>query len=236
MPVILDAGSDKMKTWLDPGKTTWTEELQSLLQPFQGELDCYPVSKDVGKVGNNSPSFIIPINSKENKNNIANFFGKSTKTGTSPQKTKDEIKGEKSPEKQEVDKPTSTPQAADTRAEEQLPLSSMHPDQDSTPIKTEPTPSPRGQKRHPSSDGSTTSPHARSPPAAKALKTESMPTHDVVADVNASISKMSSPTKTAGRPTRSATSNGSVANKNNLKSPAKNKAEGNQKITSFFGK
>ncbi len=36
----------------------------------------YPVSKDVGKVGNNSPSFIIPVGSKENKNNIANFFAR----------------------------------------------------------------------------------------------------------------------------------------------------------------
>lgn len=34
----------------------------------------YPVSKDVGKVGNNSPTFIIPLDSKENKSNIKNFF------------------------------------------------------------------------------------------------------------------------------------------------------------------
>jgi len=37
------------------------------------------VSKDVGKVGNNSPSFIVPIDSAENKNNIANFFGNQAK-------------------------------------------------------------------------------------------------------------------------------------------------------------
>ena len=63
------------------------QELQGLLKPFDGELDVYPVSKEVGKVGNNSPSFIIPVDSKENKNNIANFFSRGgaaaeTKSGT----------------------------------------------------------------------------------------------------------------------------------------------------------
>lgn len=74
MPVILDPSSDNMKTWLDPQRFEWSKGLQDCLKPFEGELECYPVSKDVGKVGNNSPTFIIPIASKENKNNIANFF------------------------------------------------------------------------------------------------------------------------------------------------------------------
>ncbi|KAM5445539.1 hypothetical protein MaudCBS49596_007445 [Microsporum audouinii] len=82
MPVILNPGSKEMVTWLDPHTTTWTNELQSFLKPYEGELETYPVSKDVGKVGNNSPSFIIPIDSKENKSNIANFFqGKGDKKG-----------------------------------------------------------------------------------------------------------------------------------------------------------
>ncbi|KAF3491787.1 DUF159 domain-containing protein [Arthroderma uncinatum] len=83
MPVILEPGSKEMATWLDPHITTWTKELQSFLKPYEGELETYPVSKDVGKVGNNSPSFIIPIDSKENKGNIANFFqgNKSEKKG-----------------------------------------------------------------------------------------------------------------------------------------------------------
>lgn len=74
MPVILDPASDNMKTWLDPQRYEWSKGLQDCLKPFDGELECYPVSKEVGKVGNNSPTFIIPIASKENKNNIANFF------------------------------------------------------------------------------------------------------------------------------------------------------------------
>lgn len=80
MPVILDVGSDEMKMWLDPERNKWSKELQSILQPYKGELECYPVSKDVGKVGNNSPDFIVPIDSKENKNNIANFFGNAKKS------------------------------------------------------------------------------------------------------------------------------------------------------------
>ncbi|OAX78341.1 hypothetical protein ACJ72_07352 [Emergomyces africanus] len=79
MPVILEPGSPEMATWLDPHRVAWSKELQSILIPYKGELECYPVSKEVGKVGNNSPDFIIPINSKENKNNIANFFNSSGK-------------------------------------------------------------------------------------------------------------------------------------------------------------
>lgn len=74
MPVVLEPGSAGMATWLDPAHHEWNRELQSLLRPFAGALDVYPVSKDVGKVGNNSPSFVIPLDSKENKSNIANFF------------------------------------------------------------------------------------------------------------------------------------------------------------------
>lgn len=76
MPVILDNGSEELRTWLDPGRHEWTKELQALLKPFGGELDVYPVRQDVGKVGNNSSTFIVPLDSQENKSNIANFFAK----------------------------------------------------------------------------------------------------------------------------------------------------------------
>lgn len=74
MPVILDNGSDDMKVWLDPARSTWSKDLQALLKPYKGDLECYPVDSAVGKVGNNSPTFVVPIDSKENKKNIANFF------------------------------------------------------------------------------------------------------------------------------------------------------------------
>ncbi|KAL9104832.1 MAG: hypothetical protein Q9163_000280 [Psora crenata] len=80
MPVILENGSDEIRTWLDPRRSAWSKELQSLLKPFRGDLECYPVSKEVGKVGNNSPNFIVPVASSENKNNISNFFGNSKKS------------------------------------------------------------------------------------------------------------------------------------------------------------
>lgn len=97
MPVILDNGSEELRTWLDPKRYEWSKELQSLLKPFEGGLEVYPVSKDVGKVGNNSPTFIIPIDSKENKSNIANFFGKAgsgakTETEAPPSQEQRQVK------------------------------------------------------------------------------------------------------------------------------------------------
>lgn len=74
MPVILNPGSDEMWKWLDPEKSEWSRDLQSILKPFDEPLEVYPVSKDVGKVGNNSPSFIVSRDSKDNKYNITNFF------------------------------------------------------------------------------------------------------------------------------------------------------------------
>lgn len=93
MPVVLENGSDQIRTWLDPGRSEWSKELQSMLKPYDGELECYPVSKDVGKVGNNSPSFIVPVASAENKNNIANFFGNAKSKAKGSQQKK-EIKKE----------------------------------------------------------------------------------------------------------------------------------------------
>ena len=83
MPVILDPGSEGIRTWLDPQRHEWSRDLQSLLKPFNGDLDIYPVTKEVGKVGNNSPSFIIPLDSRENKSNIANFFSIPSGSSTS---------------------------------------------------------------------------------------------------------------------------------------------------------
>ncbi|KAK0616317.1 hypothetical protein B0T14DRAFT_433516 [Immersiella caudata] len=79
MPVILEQGSEDLRKWLDPGRWEWSKELQGLLRPWDGELEVYPVSKEVGKVGNNSPSFVIPVASRENKANIANFFARGGK-------------------------------------------------------------------------------------------------------------------------------------------------------------
>lgn len=79
MPVILENGSAQIRNWLDPSQSEWSKDLQSLLKPYSGELECYPVSREVGKVGNNSPTFIVPVASIENKSNIANFFSNAKK-------------------------------------------------------------------------------------------------------------------------------------------------------------
>ncbi|PHH51648.1 Embryonic stem cell-specific 5-hydroxymethylcytosine-binding protein [Ceratocystis fimbriata CBS 114723] len=74
MPVILDPGSDALQMWLDLSKTVWEDDLQNILRPFNGKLEVYPVTREVGKVGKDSPMFVVPVNSWENKSNIANFF------------------------------------------------------------------------------------------------------------------------------------------------------------------
>ncbi|EXJ93240.1 hypothetical protein A1O3_01797 [Capronia epimyces CBS 606.96] len=94
MPVILDPGTEEVKTWLDPTRNKWSKELQCLLKPYNGELDFYPVDPAVGKVGNNSDSFIVPVDSKENKKNIANFFSGANKKKTKAEEPKVETERE----------------------------------------------------------------------------------------------------------------------------------------------
>ena len=76
MPLIFDNDDDKaIRKWLDDD--TWSQDLVDMLHPYSGELECYAVRKEVGKVGTSSPDFIVPVDSKENRSNIANFFVRS---------------------------------------------------------------------------------------------------------------------------------------------------------------
>ncbi|EFW99154.1 duf159 domain containing protein [Grosmannia clavigera kw1407] len=79
MPVIFDPNSAALRIWLDPLRTDWSDELQTLLRPWphadgDAALEFDVVSKDVNKVGRSSPSFVVPVASSANKANIANFF------------------------------------------------------------------------------------------------------------------------------------------------------------------
>ncbi|KAL7946632.1 hypothetical protein V8C42DRAFT_321266, partial [Trichoderma barbatum] len=74
MPVIFDINSKDFRLWLHPLENRWTSDLQSLLKPYEGDLEVYPVCKDVGKVGRSSPSFIIPLSNRGNERDIARFF------------------------------------------------------------------------------------------------------------------------------------------------------------------
>lgn len=193
MPVILESGSEDMQTWLDPKRHKWTSELQALLKPYKGELEIYPVSKEVGKVGNNSPTFIIPINSTENKNNIANFFNNATPSKSKPKEgnePKTEIEKKETAEsvviKHEEGEDRKTVDHSGTEDNAPLPV---------------PKNSHQGQKREHDDEPETK-------PPAKAIKVEKSPVK----------TKTLSPAKPA-RKTRSATSNGTSP----AKSPSKDK-------------
>jgi putative SOS response-associated peptidase YedK len=57
MPVIL--GREDEEVWLDP--ETPAEVLQTLLRPFNGKMDAYPVSKRVNRPDHDDPSLIEPV-------------------------------------------------------------------------------------------------------------------------------------------------------------------------------
>lgn len=71
MPALLTR-PEEVKTWLSGDK--WSPKLQALVRPYEGELTCYPVLKEVGKVGTENPEYIRPI--AERKGNLASFFSK----------------------------------------------------------------------------------------------------------------------------------------------------------------
>lgn len=228
MPVILDPNTEAMKLWLDPTANKWSDDLQSILQPFAGELECYPVNKDVGKVGNNDPSFIIPIDSKENKTNIANFFDNAKKkaspkkvgqqkTGTISQSQTDEEKVVKDEEETRV-----TKDASSTENHAPMPV---------------PPASEGGVKRKASfHDEGDHDEHTEKQPKLE-FTPDSKPT--IISTATPDKKSIDTPTKkstpskaanTTTRKTRSAVSNEGVSKK-----PSPIKADGSQRITSFFG-
>jgi hypothetical protein len=222
MPVILNNGSEAVRTWLDPTRTEWSKDLQSLLKPYEGELECYPVSKDVGKVGNNSPTFLVPIDSAENKNNIANFFGNQRKAA----KSKTE---KQTAEKAEHDLNDSTTRTGTVKIEHDVDetratTNRVEGTEDNAPLpvpahrESESAEAPKGIKRERNEaeeDGNT----AEIEPPEKARKTTAA---SPIKKINVSPTK--TPAKKQG--TRNALSNGSAAKTS--------KGDGTQKITSFF--
>ena len=218
MPVILENGSDQIRTWLDPNRSAWSKELQALLKPFQGELDCYPVCQDVGKVGNNSPSFIVPVASTENKSNIANFFANTKMSAkvAADKKAIEEQQGDfeelgNAVEHVEGEYRITTEQ---TSTEDNAPLPA------STPILS--------KKHGLDVDNDVV-------PAAKSAKTTHPPSNLLLADTREyeleaqKLGTGSSKKTRSGRKMRSATSNGTKG------SPVKS-GDGSQRITNFFNK
>ena len=181
MPVIFDNGSDAIKTWLDPKRNEWNADLQSLLKPYGGELECYPVSKDVGKVGNNSPSFLVPIDSAANRQNIANFFGNQGKAAKKESKV--------SHDANEPRETSNRIQGSEDNAPLPVPAPPFPPDHDSRSLKRE--------RSEADSDGGT----AAGAPQQKRRTT-------AAASQSPSKSAVKTPAK---KGVRSATSNGSAA-------------------------
>jgi putative SOS response-associated peptidase YedK len=227
MPVIFDAGSEDLYKWLDPSRYEWSRELQGLLKPFKGELEIYPVSKEVGKVGNNSPSFIIPVASRENKSNIANFFANSKSAKGAAASGEIEKGGETKATEKVV---------PEVEVEQEVPVSST---EAKTVAKTETL---RRAVKEVDDDAITfTPPQSRtwpkreltlSPTPNESEPMSKKPIKYIDRNRSPSPSPTKSPLKTAkvvkGRVNKiSATSNGT-------KSPVKPKSDGTQRITKFF--
>lgn len=219
MPVILENGSGELRTWLDPGRSEWSKELQDLLKPFKGELECYPVSKEVGKVGNNSPNFVVPVASSENKHNIANFFGnakRAAKSGEQP-KPKPEQAVRSTVRMEKMEAPEVEYDASETRKA----IEQNGSTEDNAPLPVpagSPAAKSKGIKREHEPDDTKLS-HDDSNnerPAAKMVKTETLHSPE-----------KSPASTTPSKKTRSATSN-----MTNKESPVK--SDGSQKITDFL--
>lgn len=79
MPVILP-DVESMLIWLGFTPAS-SRQVCSLLKPYdKGNLDLYPVPREVGKVGNDDKSFILPVSAR--KDGIAAAFGRSHKVDT----------------------------------------------------------------------------------------------------------------------------------------------------------
>jgi hypothetical protein len=210
MPVILENGSEAIQTWLDPNRTEWSKELQRLLKPYEGELECYPVSKEVNKVGNSAAYFVVPVDSAENKNNIANFFGNQRKAagGQEAAKTIGKVEGDLKAKGFKVEHDVNETRDTTNQREGT---------EDNAPL---PAATPKRIKRERSEgidDGDTAD---GAPPEKRRISAFPGP---------ASQSPHKSPGK-ATRKMRSATSNSSAAKGS---SPRK-AGDGSRKITSFF--
>ena len=207
MPVILENGSDQIRTWLDPSRSEWSKELQSLLKPFEGELECYAVSKDVGKVGNNSPAFIVPVASTENKHNIANFFSNAKKSAKGDGE-RQQIRNEEAQVKQQGSNVTQDPEENRITVEQSS-------TEDNAPLPLFPTEcKKRGIKR-----------------GGEAVDDVELPNKSIKTRAPAADGSLASKTSVQSpeKKTRSATNNGTIKG-----SPAKGKNSGSQKITNFY--
>ncbi|CAP61649.1 uncharacterized protein PODANS_0_260 [Podospora anserina S mat+] len=205
MPVILDAESERLRVWLDLGRREWSKELQGVLRPYEGELEVYPVSKEVGKVGNDDAVFVVPVGSRENKGNIENFFA----NAAAKSKKREPLKGEVEVEMVDGGKEVKSVEEVKREDEEGMGV-----------VVTE---GKQGVKRE-------TEDHAEEEPPGKKVKEEGSPSKNVKEEGPV---KWESPVKE--RPKISATSNKHTRSPEKKKGKVAPAGAGSQKITKFFG-
>lgn len=100
MPVLLQPGGEEMWRWLDPGRG-WGDDVAQCLKGWEGELEVFEVDRGVGKVGNDSPEFVVSVG--KGKGKIEGFFGgrKGERGKKEGEGKKEEVKGERG-KKEEV--------------------------------------------------------------------------------------------------------------------------------------
>ena len=94
MPVVLSTPT-QVTTWLDTSEQKWTPKAAQVIRPYlspskEHDLECYPVPKEVGKVGTESPTFIESISKR--KDGIEAMFAKQGSKSEKGKETKEEAR------------------------------------------------------------------------------------------------------------------------------------------------
>lgn len=113
------------------------KEVASLMRPFEETLEIYPCPREVGRVGNDNPNFILPVNQR--KDGIMAAFGRakggkgeSTEKGKGREKEKteeelktNEVEGESSLKGKDIKDKSEEPRGKEVEVEEQVLLSEV---------------------------------------------------------------------------------------------------------------
>lgn len=90
-PLILPS-NEAIATWLDPQAPL--KEVEQLVKTFEGGLQYFKVPREVGKVGNDDPGFILPI--EDRKDGLMAAFGRAQKATAKKAGDQDPVKKEES--------------------------------------------------------------------------------------------------------------------------------------------
>ncbi|KAH8920431.1 DUF159-domain-containing protein, partial [Atractiella rhizophila] len=129
MPVIFNTHS-QFESWLNVAQNPWGEKVAKMMQPFEGSLECYKVTPDVGKVGNDSPDMIIPV--AERKGTLNALFAKqaskaSTSASTGASNTSKPAPPASPSKKKKKASPSPPPKPEAKEPEEELALKTSRP-------------------------------------------------------------------------------------------------------------